>query len=113
MTNGNAFLPALDEAAVLKQLEGVDVVVFAGGISPRLEGEEMPVQVPGFSGGDRTDIELPDVQRRLLKALHEAGKKVILVNFSGSAIGLVPEQETCDAILQAWYPGQEGGTAIV
>ena len=109
----NAFLPALDEAAVLKQLEGVDVVVFAGGISPRLEGEEMPVQVPGFSGGDRTDIELPDVQRRLLKALHEAGKKVILVNFSGSAIGLVPEQETCDAILQAWYPGQEGGTAIV
>ena len=109
----NAFLPALDEVAVLKQLEGVDVVVFAGGISPRLEGEEMPVQVPGFSGGDRTDIELPDVQRRLLKALHEAGKKVILVNFSGSAIGLVPEQETCDAILQAWYPGQEGGTAIV
>ena len=109
----NAFLPALDETAVLKQLEGVDVVVFAGGISPRLEGEEMPVQVPGFSGGDRTDIELPDVQRRLLKALHEAGKKVILVNFSGSAIGLVPEQETCDAILQAWYPGQEGGTAIV
>jgi len=109
----NAFLPALDEAAVLKQLEGVDVVVFAGGISPRLEGEEMPVQVPGFSGGDRTSIELPDVQRRLLKALHEAGKKVILVNFSGSAIGLVPEQETCDAILQAWYPGQEGGTAIV
>jgi len=109
----NAFLPALDEAAVLKQLEGVDVVVFAGGISPRLEGEEMPVQVPGFSGGDRTDIELPDVQRRLLKALHEAGKRVILVNFSGSAIGLVPEQETCDAILQAWYPGQEGGTAIV
>ena len=109
----NAFLPALDEEAVLKQLEGVDVVVFAGGISPRLEGEEMPVQVPGFSGGDRTDIELPDVQRRLLKALHEAGKKVILVNFSGSAIGLVPEQETCDAILQAWYPGQEGGTAIV
>ena len=109
----NAFLPALDEAAILKQLEGVDVVVFAGGISPRLEGEEMPVQVPGFSGGDRTDIELPDVQRRLLEALHEAGKKVILVNFSGSAIGLVPEQETCDAILQAWYPGQEGGTAIV
>ena len=108
-----AFLPALDEAAVLKQLEGVDVVVFAGGISPRLEGEEMSVQVPGFSGGDRTSIELPDVQRRLLKALHEAGKKVILVNFSGSAIGLVPEQETCDAILQAWYPGQEGGTAIV
>ena len=107
-----SFLPALDEAAVLKQLEGIDVVVFAGGISPRFEGEEMPVQLPGFSGGDRTDIELPDVQRRLLKALHDAGKKVILVNFSGCAMGLVPETETCDAILQAWYPGQEGGTAV-
>ena len=110
--NQESFLPALDEAAVLKQLEGVDIVVFAGGISPRLEGEEMPVHVPGFSGGDRTDIELPDVQRRLLKALHEAGKKVVLVSFSGCALGLVPETETCDAILQAWYPGQEGGTAI-
>ena len=110
--NQESFQPALDEAAVLKQLEGVDVVVFAGGISPRLEGEEMPVHVPGFSGGDRTDIELPDVQRRLLKALHEAGKKVVLVSFSGCALGLVPETETCDAILQAWYPGQEGGTAI-
>ena len=107
-----SFMPALDVAAVLKKLEGVDVVVFAGGISPRLEGEEMRVQVPGFSGGDRTDIELPGVQRRLLKALHDAGKKVVLVNFSGCAIGLVPETESCDAILQAWYPGQEGGTAI-
>ena len=107
------FLPALDEADVLKRLEGIDVVVFAGGISPRVEGEEMPIQLPGFSGGDRTDIELPAVQRRLLQVLHEAGKKVIFVNFSGCAIGLVPETESCDAILQAWYPGQEGGTAIV
>ena len=107
-----SFLPALDETVVLKQLEGIDIVVFAGGISPRLEGEDMPVQVPGFSGGDRTDIELPDVQRRLIRTLHEAGKKVVLVNFSGSAIGLVPETQSCDAILQAWYPGQEGGTAV-
>ena len=97
---------------LLKQLEGVDVVVFAGGISPRLEGEEMPVEIPGFRGGDRTDIELPQVQRDLLKALHDAGKKVVLVNFSGSAMGLEPETESCDAILQAWYPGEEGGTAI-
>ena len=107
------FLPALDEADVLKRLEGVDVVVFAGGISPRVEGEEMPIQLPGFSGGDRTDIELPAVQRRLLQVLHDAGKKVVFVNFSGCAIGLVPETQSCDAILQAWYPGQEGGTAIV
>ena len=109
----DSFLPALDVDDVLKRLEGIDVVVFAGGISPRLEGEEMPVQLPGFSGGDRTDLELPAVQRQLLQALHAAGKKVILVNFSGCSIGLVPETQSCDAILQAWYPGQEGGTAIV
>ena len=101
-----------DEAALLRQLEGIGIVVFAGGISPRVEGEEMPVELPGFRGGDRTDIELPAIQRRLLRCLHEAGKKVILVNFSGSAMGLEPETETCDAILQAWYPGQEGGAAI-
>ncbi|MBQ6761395.1 MAG: glycoside hydrolase family 3 C-terminal domain-containing protein [Bacteroidales bacterium] len=106
------FLPELDVDAVLKELEGIEVVVFAGGISPRLEGEEMPVDLPGFKGGDRTDIQLPQVQRDLLKALHDAGKKVILVNFSGCAIGLEPETQSCDAILQAWYPGQEGGHAI-
>ena len=107
-----AFLPALDVDAVLGSLKDIDVVIFAGGISPRLEGEEMSVKLPGFKGGDRTDIELPQVQRDLLKALQAAGKKVILVNFSGSAIGLVPETESCDAILQAWYPGEEGGLAI-
>lgn len=107
-----SFLPALDVPAVLAKLEGINTVVFAGGISPRLEGEEMSVKVPGFDGGDRTDIELPAVQRQLLKALHDAGKKVVLVNFSGSAMGLVPEMESCDAILQAWYPGQEGGYAV-
>ena len=68
--------------------------------------------VANIKGGDRTSIELPDVQRNLLKQLHDAGKKIILVNFSGSAIGLVPETETCDAIVQAWYPGEMGGTAI-
>ena len=97
---------------ILKQLEGIDVVIFAGGISPMYEGEEMDVDAPGFRGGDRTSIELPAVQRELLKALHEAGKKVVLVNFSGSAMGLVPETETCDAIVQAWYPGEEGGTVL-
>ena len=107
-----SFLPELDIPDVLRQLEGIDIVVVAGGISPRFEGEEMPVELPGFKGGDRTDIELPAVQRQLLKALHDAGKKVVLVNFSGCAIGLEPETETCDAILQAWYPGEEGGTAL-
>ena len=97
---------------VLKQLEGKDIVIFAGGISANYEGEEMEVDAPGFKGGDRTSIELPAVQRELLKALQQAGKKVILVNFSGSAMGLVPETESCEAILQAWYPGEEGGTVL-
>lgn len=85
---------------------------FVGGISPSLEGEEMGVDLPGFKKGDRTSIELPEVQRNLLAALHRAGKKVILVNCSGSPVGLVPETETCEAILQAWYPGQQGGRAV-
>ena len=95
-----------------ERLADYDIVVFAGGISPKLEGEEMDVPLPGFKGGDRENIELPEVQRHLLQALHFAGKKVVLVNFSGSAIGLEPETQSCDAILQAWYPGEEGGTAI-
>lgn len=97
---------------LMENLGGVDYVIFAGGISARFEGEEMKVEVPGFGGGDRSSIELPAVQRQVLQWLREAGKKVILVNFSGSAMGLVPETESCDAILQAWYPGQEGGHAI-
>ena len=94
------------------QVKDADVVVFVGGITPRLEGEEMGVELPGFRGGDRTDIELPAIQRQMLKALKASGKKVILVNCSGSAIGLEPETNSCDAILQAWYPGQAGGQAV-
>ena len=94
------------------QVKDADVVVFAGGISPRLEGEEMGVNLPGFKGGDRTDIELPAVQRELLKALAAAGKKVVFINCSGSPIGLVPETQSCQAIVQAWYPGQAGGKAV-
>ena len=87
-------------------------VVFCGGISPRLEGEEMNVNEPGFKGGDRTMIELPQDQRDILAALHKAGKRVILALCSGSAIGLVPEQQSTDAILQVWYGGQAGGQAV-
>ncbi len=72
----------------------------------------MPVNFPGFKGGDRTNIELPDVQRNCLKALKVAGKKVVFVNCSGSAIALTPETESCDAILQAWYGGESGGQAV-
>ena len=105
-------LPVPDIPAVLGELEGIDTVIFAGGINPRLEGEQMQVDLPGFRGGDRSSIELPEAQRALLQALKQAGKTVILVNFSGSAVGLVPETRSCSGILQAWYPGQEGGTAI-
>jgi len=98
--------------ALIEKLKGIDVVIFAGGISPQLEGEEMPIRLPGFQSGDRTDIELPEVQRNCLKALKQAGKKIVFVNCSGSAIGLVPETESCDAILQAWYAGESGGQAI-
>ena len=100
------------EKDVLARLKGIDIVIFAGGISPAIEGEEMPVDLPGFRGGDRTDIELPAVQRGLIRSLQAAGKIVILVNFSGSAMGLETETNTCEAILQAWYPGEEGGHAI-
>ena len=106
-------LVPIDMTASIEKVKDVDVVVFAGGIAPSLEGEEMRVTIPGFKGGDRTDIELPSIQRRMLQALKEAGKQVIFVNYSGSAMGLVPETQSCMAILQAWYPGQAGGTAIV
>ena len=97
---------------LLSQIGDAETIVFVGGISPRVEGEEMKVSEPGFKGGDRTDIELPSVQRELLKTLHEAGKKVIFVNCSGGAMAMVPELETCDAIIQGWYGGELGGQAI-
>ena len=102
----------IDYQETIAKLKGIDKVIFVGGISPALEGEEMPVDIEGFKGGDRTNIELPKVQREFLKALKAAGKQVIFVNCSGSCIALQPETETCDAIVQAWYPGQEGGTAV-
>ena len=87
-------------------------VIFVGGISSRLEGEEMSVNEPGFRGGDREDIQLPQHHRNMLAALHRMGKRVIFVNCSGSAIAMEPELQTCDAILQAWYAGEQGGTAV-
>lgn len=98
--------------ASIDKVKPADVIVFAGGISPSLEGEEMPVSAEGFKGGDRTTIELPAIQRRLVSELKKLGKPIIFVNYSGSAVGLEPESKICDAILQAWYPGQAGGTAI-
>ncbi|MDD2764208.1 MAG: glycoside hydrolase family 3 C-terminal domain-containing protein [Opitutaceae bacterium] len=100
------FRPALELARTS------DAVIYVGGISPELEGEEMRVDYEGFSGGDRTRIELPAVQTRLLQALQATGKPVIFVNCSGSAIAMPWETEHLPALLQAWYPGQAGGTAV-
>jgi beta-glucosidase len=102
----------VDYAPLVAQLKGYETVVFVGGISSQLEGEEMPISLPGFKGGDRTNIELPASQRRCLQVLKDAGKKIVFVNCSGSAIALQPESENCEAILQAWYSGQEGGQAV-
>lgn len=102
----------VDYAEIINKLKGIETVIFVGGLSGNLEGEEMPVTYPGFKGGDRTNIDLPAVQRNYLKAIKAAGKKVIFVNCSGSAIALTPETESCDAILQAWYPGEMGGQAV-
>lgn len=99
-------------ADLIQNTEEADVYIYVGGISPQLEGEEMKVYFEGFKGGDRTDIELPLVQRETLQQLHATGKPVIFVNLSGSAIGLEPETKSCDAILQAWYGGQAGGRAV-
>ena len=101
-----------DIQAVINQAAKADVIIYAGGISASLEGEEMDVDAEGFRGGDRTTIELPNVQRKLVKALKATGKPIVFVNFSGCAMGVQPESQICDAILQAWYPGQAGGTAI-
>ena len=105
------YTPTDDE--LLRQVGSAETVVFVGGISPRVEGEQMKVSDPGFKGGDRTTIELPEVQRRMLRMLHEAGKHVVFVCCSGGAIALEPEaRETCDAIVQAWYGGEAGGQAL-
>ncbi|HEY0306758.1 MAG TPA: glycoside hydrolase family 3 C-terminal domain-containing protein [Acidobacteriaceae bacterium] len=99
-----------DEAVALAKQ--ADVIVAFVGLSPELEGEEMPVHVDGFDGGDRTSIELPAVQQQLLKSLAETGKPLVVVLMNGSAIASQWVKEHAAAILEAWYPGEEGGTAI-
>jgi beta-glucosidase len=89
-----------------------DVVIAFVGLNAWLEGEEMPVEVPGFAGGDRTDIRLPETQRALVAALEATGKPVVIVLQSGSAVPLAAEGKKARAILEAWYGGEQGGRAI-
>ena len=106
-------VPGQDHAAAaLEAAAQAEVVVMVMGLSPSLEGEEMPVHVEGFAGGDRTEIALPAPQEALLRQIHATGKPVVLVLMGGSALAVNWAQAHVPAILHAWYPGEEGGTAI-
>ena len=98
---------------VVAQVKDAEVIIYVGGLNPNLEGEEMRgVRYEGFSGGDRTTIELPDVQSKLLAALRSTGKPVVFVLCTGSTIGLEKDEPSYDALLVAWYPGEQGGNAV-
>jgi beta-glucosidase len=99
-------------AAALARARAADAVVFVGGLTAQLEGEEMAVDYDGFHGGDRTKIELPAVQEQLLEALQATGKPVVFVLMSGSAVAIPWAHAHTDAVLEAWYPGEAGGTAV-
>jgi beta-glucosidase len=96
----------------LEAARNADVVIFVGGLTADLEGEEMKVNYPGFAGGDRTDLRLPATQQTLLEALQATGKPVVLVLATGSALAIDWARQHVPAILVAWYPGQDGGTAV-
>ena len=101
-----------DFSKLIDSVKDAEVLIYVGGISPRLEGEEMRVSQRGFSGGDRTTIALPSVQTEFLKALKATGKPVIFVMMTGSAIAIPWEAENIPGILNAWYGGQAAGTAV-
>ncbi len=101
-----------DFNALAKRLANVDAIIYVGGISPQLEGEEMTVNYPGFKGGDRTSILLPSVQTEAMKALQATGKPLVFVMMTGSAIAIPWEAENVPAIVNAWYGGQSAGTAL-
>jgi beta-glucosidase len=106
-------VPGAGEAAQALEIAAqADVVVLCLGLTPYVEGEEMPVNVEGFVGGDRTDIALPKAQQALLERVHALGKPVVLVLLGGSAIAVGWADAHIPAILQAWYPGEAGGTAL-
>ncbi|HEY1264584.1 MAG TPA: glycoside hydrolase family 3 C-terminal domain-containing protein [Terriglobales bacterium] len=104
--------PGVEEQAAVSAAKSSDLVIMVAGLSARIEGEEMKVEAEGFSGGDRTRIDLPRPQEDLLKRLHATGKPVVLVLSNGSAVAVNWADENLPAILEAWYPGGEGGTAV-
>ena len=100
------------DPAALAAARNADVVIAAVGITSRLEGEEMPVHEPGFLGGDRTNLEMPQAEEALVQAVAAAGKPLIVVLMNGSALAVKWEKAHADAVLEAWYSGEEGGAAI-
>jgi beta-glucosidase len=100
------------DPAAVATAKNADVVVAVVGLTSALEGEEMPVSEPGFQGGDRTSIDMPEPEEALIRAVASAGKPLVVVLMNGSALAARWEKEHANAILEAWYPGQEGGTAI-
>jgi beta-glucosidase len=102
---------AVDPSAIAAA-KNADVVVAVVGITSRLEGEEMPVEQPGFVGGDRTSLDMPKQEEDLVQALAATGKPLVVVLTNGSALGVNWEKAHANAILEAWYPGEEGGAAI-
>ena len=105
-------LEETDCQTIASSVKDADVIIYAGGISVKLEGEEMGVNIEGFKKGDRTSIALPSIQSEMIKALHATGKPVVFVLMTGSAIGLEWESKNLPAILNTWYGGQAGGEAI-
>jgi len=100
------------DPAVVAGAQNADVVVAVVGITSELEGEEMNVNEPGFKGGDRTSLDLPEPEEKLLEALSATGKPLVVVLTNGSALGVNWANAHANAILDAWYPGEEGGTAV-
>jgi beta-glucosidase len=100
------------DPAVVTAAQNADVVLAVVGITSELEGEEMNVNEPGFKGGDRTSLDLPEPEEKLLEALSAAGKPMVVVLTNGSALGVNWANAHANAILDAWYPGEEGGTAV-
>ncbi len=105
-------IPAHEEQNALRAARSADLVIAVLGLSARIEGEEMSVHADGFAGGDRTSIDLPAPQDKLLKQLQATGKPVVLVLMNGSALGVNWADENLPAIVEAWYPGGEGGAAV-
>jgi beta-glucosidase len=111
MIRESGFEPTLYDE-MMNELKNADACVFVGGISPSLEGEEMQVEVDGFSGGDRTHLNLPVIDEEMLRAVHATGIPTVLVLTGGSALSVNWAQQNIPAIIQTWYPGQAGGNAL-